>query len=253
LTQVWNAVPAWLERRRALAGRSIGFVPTMGALHRGHASLVERCRRENEITVVSIFVNPSQFNDPQDLDRYPRTVDRDLALLESLGAGEVILPTAAELYPNGYRFRVEPDRGVLVLEGAHRPGFLQGVMTVVLKLLNLVRADRAYFGEKDYQQLQVVTEMAREFFLTTEIVSCPTVREESGLAMSSRNSLLSPAGRDRAAHLFQALTTAADPAEARAMLAAQGFQVEYVEERWGRRLAAAFLEGVRLIDNVPVH
>jgi len=164
LTQVWNAVPAWLERRRALAGRSIGFVPTMGALHRGHASLVERCRRENEITVVSIFVNPSQFNDPQDLDRYPRTVDRDLALLESLGAGDVILPTAAELYPNGYRFRVEPDRGVLVLEGAHRPGFLQGVMTVVLKLLHLVRADRAYFGEKDYQHCRWSRRWRGSFF-----------------------------------------------------------------------------------------
>src|SRR6476469_6376165 len=134
MIRVWTSVEDWRKRRAALEGRSIGFVPTMGALHRGHASLVERCRAENEIVVVSIFVNPSQFNDPNDLDRYPRTFDQDLELLESLGADEVITPRASELYPNGYRFRVESDSSAEVMEGAHRPGFLQGVMTVVLKL-----------------------------------------------------------------------------------------------------------------------
>jgi pantoate--beta-alanine ligase len=224
----------------------------MGALHQGHASLVERCRGENETVVVSIFVNPSQFNDPKDLDRYPRTLDKDLKLLESLDADDVIIPGAPELYPNGYRFRMEPDSSAQVMEGAYRPGFLQGVLTVVLKLLNLVRADRAYFGEKDYQQLKIVTEMAREFFLPTQIIACPTVREASGLAMSSRNILLPAETRDKAAHLFRALTTAANPGEAREILEAEGFTVEYVEERWGRRLAAVFLGGVRLIDNVPI-
>jgi pantoate--beta-alanine ligase len=223
----------------------------MGALHRGHGSLVERCRAENEIAAVSIFVNPSQFNDPTDLDRYPRTLEQDLALLERLGADEVIAPSAREIYPNGYGFRVEPPGSDLVLEGAHRPGFFQGVLTVVLKLLNLVRADRAYFGEKDYQQLKIVTAMAQEFFLPTQIIPCPTVREDSGLAMSSRNTLLSPNARARAAYLYQALTTAASCAEAKSALEAQGFMVEYVEERWARRLAAVNLEGVRLIDNVP--
>jgi pantoate--beta-alanine ligase len=252
VTEVWTGTGEWLERRRALDGRTIGLVPTMGALHRGHAVLVERCRRENEVAVVSIFVNPSQFNDPNDLDRYPRTLEEDLRLLERLGVDHVLAPSAADMYPNGYRFRLEPDSSFHVLEGAHRPGFLQGVMTVVLKLLNLVRPDRAYFGEKDYQQLMVVTEMAREFFLPTAIVPCATVREDSGLAMSSRNRLLSPDARDQAAHIFRALTGAADPAEARAMLETRGFVVEYVEERWGRRLAAAFLDGVRLIDNVSL-
>lgn len=251
MTQIWNSIADWRERRRTLAGRSIGFVPTMGALHPGHASLVKRCCEENQVAVVSIFVNPSQFNDPRDLDRYPRMLDQDLSLLEDLGANEVILPNVSELYPHGYCYRIEPDSSDQVLEGAHRPGFLQGVMTIVLKLLNLVRADRAYFGEKDYQQLTVITEIAQEFFLPTRIIPCPTVREESGLAMSSRNLLLSPEARDRAACLYRALTTAADPAEARATLEAQGFAVEYLEERWGRRLAAAFLDGVRLIDNVP--
>ena len=147
---------------------------------------------------------------------------------------------------------MEPHESDLVLEGSHRPGFLQGVMTVVLKLLNLVRADRAYFGEKDYQQLKIISEMTQEFFLPTQIIPCPTVREESGLAMSSRNTLLSAEAHDKAAHLFRALTTASSCAEARAVLEAQGFRVEYVEERWARRLAAVNFEGVRLIDNVPV-
>jgi pantoate--beta-alanine ligase len=233
-------------------GQTVGFVPTMGALHRGHASLVERCRRENEIVVASIFVNPTQFNDPKDLERYPRTVDKDLALLESLGTDEVVMPDASELYPSAYRFRVEPDSSSHVLEGAFRPGYLQGVLTVVLKLFQLVRPDRAYFGEKDFQQLKVITDMVNDFFLPVEIVPCPTVREESGLAQSSRNMLLPAETRKQAAHLFRAISTAAGPAEARAMLEAEGFVVEYVEDRWERRLVAAYLGGIRLIDNIPL-
>ncbi|MBI4467731.1 MAG: pantoate--beta-alanine ligase [Acidobacteria bacterium] len=252
MTRVWNNVADWLDRRNALAGRSMGYVPTMGALHRGHASLVERCRGENEIAVVSIFVNPSQFNDPKDLERYPRTLHDDLALLERLGADEVVMPSASELYPHGYRFRVEPDSKAQFMEGAYRPGFLQGMMTVVLKLLNIVRPDRAYFGEKDYQQLKVVTDLVQEFFIPTRIIACPTVREESGLAESSRNMLLAAEAKEKAACLFWALTTAAGPVEARAVLEAKGFVVEYVEEHWGRRFAAVFLEGVRLIDNVSI-
>jgi pantoate--beta-alanine ligase len=247
-----ETVAAWLGRRRELDGRSIGFVPTMGALHQGHASLVKRCRQENEIVVVSIFVNPSQFNDPTDLQRYPRTLEQDLALLDSLRADEVLFPAAADLYPDGYGFRVEPDSSALVMEGVYRPGFLQGVLTVVLKLLNLVRADRAYFGEKDYQQLKTVRDMVREFFVPTEIVACPTVREASGLAESSRNRLLSEEVRGKAPDLFRALRAANSPAEAKAQLEARGFIVDYVEEHWGRRFAAAFLDGVRLIDNVPL-
>ncbi len=252
MMQVWNTVAEWVERRRALDGRSIGFVPTMGGLHRGHGKLVERCRGENDVVVVSIFVNPSQFNDPRDLERYPRTLDGDLAMLESLGADEVIVPRAQDMYPHGYRFRVESDANADVMEGLHRPGFLQGVLTVVLKLLNLVRADRAYFGEKDFQQLRVVSEMARDFFIPTEIVACPTVREASGLAESSRNRLLTEAAREKAAGLFRALATAADSSEARAALEAEGFAVDYVEDHWGRRFGAVFLDGVRLIDNVPL-
>jgi pantoate--beta-alanine ligase len=224
----------------------------MGALHRGHASLVDRCRRENEIVVVSLFVNPLQFNDPADLRRYPRPLDADLALLKRTGADEVLLPGPADLYPNGYPFRVISEGLGGEMEGACRPGYLDGVMTVVLKLLNVVRARRAYFGEKDYQQLKVITDMAADFFIPTEIVACPTVRMPTGLAESSRNALLSPEGRNKAVAIYRALTSAATPAEARSQLEAEGFLVDYVEERWGRRFAAAFLEGIRLIDNVSV-
>lgn len=224
----------------------------MGALHCGHASLVERCRRENEVVVVSIFVNPSQFNDPKDLDRYPRTFERDTTLLEGLGVDEVFAPSASDMYPRGYRFHMECDSSYHVMEGAFRPGFLQGVMTVVLKLLNLVRPDRAYFGEKDYQQLKLIQDMVSDFFIPTEIIACPTVREASGLAESSRNTLLSADSRKKAAFLFSALTTAPNPAEARARMEAEGFAVDYVEELWGRRFAAAVLDGVRLIDNVLI-
>jgi pantoate--beta-alanine ligase len=224
----------------------------MGALHRGHASLVDRCRAENEITVVSIFVNPTQFNDPRDLERYPRTFEADLGMLRSLGVDDVLAPPVAELYPQGRRFRIEEDCVTKPMEGAHRPGFFPGVMTIVLKLLNLVRADRAYFGEKDYQQLKVIRDMARDFFLSTEIVACPTVREPSGLAESSRNMLLSAAGRQKAATLFRALSTASGPEQACAMIEESGLAVDYVEEHWGKRFAAARLEGVRLIDNVPL-
>lgn len=252
MIRVLRTPAEWQTRRRALDGRKIGVVPTMGALHEGHASLVRRCRAENEVAVVSIFVNPSQFNDPTDLEKYPHTLEQDLALLEELGVDEVLAPNASDMYPNGYCFRVEPQSSSLVMEGAYRPGFLQGVLTVVLKLLNLIRADRAYFGEKDYQQLMIVTEIARDFFVPTQIIPCPTVREPSGLALSSRNTRLSPAGRRQAADLFRVLTTASSCSEAKEVLEARGFAVDYVEEHWARRLAAVHLEGVRLIDNIPL-
>jgi pantoate--beta-alanine ligase len=250
--RVWNRLDEWAERRHLIEGQSIGVVPTMGALHRGHASLVERCRGENQIAVATIFVNPSQFNDPKDLERYPRTLETDLSLLEKLGVDDVLAPPATDLYPNGYRFRIEAGSMNALMEGAHRPGFLAGVMTIVMKLFNVVRPARAYFGEKDYQQLRTIADMVDDFFLPVEIVACPTVREPSGLAESSRNRLLQPAAREKAACLFRALSTATTPLEARTTLEAEGFAVDYVEEHWGRRFAAASIEGVRLIDNVPL-
>lgn len=250
--RVWNSMTEWMDYRRTIQGKSIGLVPTMGALHRGHASLVERCREENEVVVVTIFVNPSQFNDPKDLSRYPRTLEQDLAILKELGTDHVLVPSAEEMYPDGYRFRLKEDGISNIMEGIHRPGFFEGVMTVVLKLLNLARADRAYFGEKDYQQLKVITDMVKEFFIPTEIVPCSTEREESGLAMSSRNTLLSDAGRIKAAAIHRALLESPDVFAAKLTLDDQGFMVDYIEEHWNRRFAAVFLERIRLIDNISL-
>ncbi len=242
----------WRQRRRAMTEGKIGFVPTMGALHEGHASLVRRSREQNGTTVVSIFVNPTQFNNADDLTHYPRPLENDLDLLRDLGADEVFVPSAQELYPDGDRFRIEGPELTNTMEGKSRPGHFEGVMTIVMKLFSLVRADRAYFGEKDFQQLQVVTAMTKEFFIPTEVVPCPTVREKSGLAMSSRNTRLSPEGRERAALINSTLLTAPTCEAAATTLTAHNFTVDYVEEHWNRRLAAVFLEGVRLIDNVPI-
>src|SRR5215469_1694595 len=206
---IWRNMREWREYLAHMPRTTTGFVPTMGALHRGHASLIERSRAENDVTIVSIFVNPTQFNDPNDLTRYPRTLHDDLLLLESLYVDHLLLPSAEEMYPSGYRFRVTAPEETDVMEGIHRPGFFEGVMTVVMKLLCLADADRAYFGEKDFQQYRVIAEMAKDFFLRTEIVPCDTVRANSGLAESSRNALLSDEGRDSAASIYRAITASA--------------------------------------------
>lgn len=243
----WRAVRAGAE----FAGCRVGFVPTMGALHAGHRALLERARAENDRVVLSIFVNPTQFNDPADLANYPRPLAADLALADGL-VTDVLLPPPAELYADGYRYRVTESSLSRELEGAHRPGHFDGVLTVVLKLLNLVQPHRAYFGEKDRQQLDLVRGMAEALFLPGEIVACPTVREADGLALSSRNVRLSPAGRAHAAHFPRILRSAADASQAAAELGAAGFGVDYVEDRAGVRLGAVRTENVRLIDNVRI-
>jgi pantoate--beta-alanine ligase len=252
--KVHESPSEWRRERDAQlrAGVTLGVVPTMGALHEGHLSLVRRSRAENERSLVSIFVNPTQFDDQNDLARYPRTLEEDLRVLRHEGVDFVLLPTEAELYPDGYRYRVvETDRS-RVLEGAHRPGHFEGVLTVVLKLLLLASAERAYFGEKDWQQLSLVRGMTDAFFLPTTIVGCLTVREADGLAISSRNRRLAPPDREKAPRFYAILSSASSPEAARRQLRAAGFDVDYVEDREGRRLAAVRLGGVRLIDNVPL-
>ncbi len=187
---------------------TIGFVPTMGALHQGHISLVKKAVAENKTVVVSIFVNPTQFNDPKDLERYPRTLDNDLKLLEPSACDIVFAPNAKEVYP-------QPDTrkfnfGLLetVMEGKHRPGHFNGVAQVVSKLFDMVPADKAYFGLKDFQQLAIIKNMVKQFNLPIEIVPCPIIREENGLAMSSRNELLTAEERQNAALIFETLSEA---------------------------------------------
>ena len=254
MTAVFDRIWVWRERRACDVRRaiSLGYVPTMGALHQGHLSLVERSLAENDRTLVSIFVNPTQFDDPADLDAYPRTLERDLALLDAAGVDFVLLPSAEEMYADGFRYRVSETPLSTTLEGVHRPGHFDGVLTVVLKLLNIAAAERAYFGEKDWQQLSLVRGMADAFFLPTTIVGCPTVRESTGLALSSRNARLSAPDRARAAILHRVLTSAATTDDAIDQLADAGFAIDYVDDHDGRRVAAVRLDGVRLIDNVPL-
>ncbi|MFV2072512.1 MAG: pantoate--beta-alanine ligase [Thermoanaerobaculales bacterium] len=234
-------------RRRGL---TVGLVPTMGALHAGHMSLVGRARSENDRVVVSIFVNPTQYDDATDLKHYPRPFEEDLAKCEDAGTDIVLWPDYQEIYPDDYRFRVTESSCSKELEGAFRTGHFDGVMTVVLKLLEIVRPDRAYFGEKDWQQLVLIRDMVEAFFLDTEIVACPLVREEDGLAMSSRNVNLTPEDRLIAPRLFQILRSEGHVNEMRKLLEDEGFEVDYVERRDGRVLGAVRLGKVRLIDNV---
>lgn len=243
----WRTLRASPEWQRG----SVGFVPTMGALHAGHEALLQRARAENARVVLSVFVNPTQFNDPNDLARYPRTLAADVALAAPY-VDAVLAPAAESFYPDGYRYRVTETKLSRELEGAHRPGHFDGVLTVVLKLFNVVQPARAYFGEKDWQQLQLVRGLVEALLLPVEIVPCATVREPSGLALSSRNARLSPAGRAHAAEIYRALREAPTAAAAVERLRGRGFEVDYVEDVGGRRLAAARLEGVRLIDNVPL-
>jgi pantoate--beta-alanine ligase len=191
--------------RRDCGLRTLGLVPTMGALHDGHLSLVRRAREENDFVGVSIFVNPAQFNNASDLQKYPRDDDRDLALLEDCGVDLVWLPKVDDVYPPGFQTYVTVEDVTRPLEGTSRPGHFRGVATVCLKLFNVFESSRAYFGEKDAQQLVTIRTMVRDIGLNMSVVGCPTVREPNGLAMSSRNALLSEETRDKASVIFKAL------------------------------------------------
>lgn len=239
--------------RKNIGSNTLGFVPTMGALHAGHQSLIRRSSKENKVTVVSIFVNPLQFNDPKDFEKYPKSTEKDLELAESAGASAVFLPSVGEIYPQGFHFQISENDISNHLCGQFRAGHFEGVLTVVSKLFNIVAPHRAYFGEKDFQQLQLIRNFVSDFFLPIQIKGCPTLREESGLAMSSRNKRLSEAGLKIAPRFFEFLSAPGLSLKERNLKLEQaGFTVEYIEEKWGRRLSAVNLEGVRLIDNVDI-
>ena len=270
-----NELRSYLAQARA-ESKSVGLVPTMGALHEGHASLVERSVAENGVTVVSVFVNPTQFNDKGDLERYPRTLEADCKLLESLGADCVFAPSVEEVYP-------EEDTRVFdfapldkVMEGIYRPGHFNGVAQIVSKLFMYVEPDRAYFGEKDFQQLAIIREMVRQMEFKLEIVGCPIVREADGLALSSRNALLTDEQRRTALAISKALFDSVVYAKSHtlaetklmveeAIANTEGLELEYYEVVDGNTLQpvatweeAPYIVGcitvycgkVRLIDNI---
>ena len=218
---------AFRQAREAEAGVwTAGFVPTLGGLHDGHRSLIDRSLADNSSTVVSVFLNPAQFDQQADLDAYPARLEEDLEKLDAWGVDHVLLPTAEAIYPDAYRYRVTENDLSRRFCGAHRPGHFDGVLTVVLRLLNLVRPARAYFGEKDWQQLALVRGMVEAFFLDVEIVACPVVREDTGLALSSRNARLDDEQRALAPELVRTLRLESSPADATRRLQSLGFDVD---------------------------
>ncbi len=254
-----------------------GFVPTMGALHHGHISLIEKAKRESDIAVSSIFVNPTQFNDPADFEKYPINLDKDIYLLEKAGCDVLFLPSVSEMYPEGLRQPKKYELGYLetVLDGAYRPGHFQGVCQVVEKLLNIIQPNKLFLGQKDYQQCTIIKKLTELMGIHTAIVIAPTQRESDGLAMSSRNTRLPDADRAKAPMIFQTLQMIIEeikPGDTKALkqkavnkLTSQNFRVDYVEiaeaatlklvDEWDGNtpliaLAAAFIGDVRLIDNV---
>ena len=271
-------------------GVTIGFVPTMGALHRGHISLLERAKKENEIAISSIFVNPLQFNDKKDLEKYPRTLENDTEKLESANCDALFAPTSEEMYPSDSSKsndsdllntkEVVVDLGNLdnIMEGKHRPGHFNGVCVVVKKLFDIIQPDKAYFGEKDFQQLAIIRYIVKILSLPIEIISCPTVREADGLAMSSRNVLLNVDERRNAAHIYKTLKEVKEKAKDMTVLAAINWvedrisenpflQLEYFEivnsdtlqaiKSWDeskniRACIAVKVGAVRLIDNISL-
>ncbi len=259
------------------AGQMVGVVPTMGALHAGHISLVQAAKAGCDRVIVTIFVNPTQFNRPEDLAKYPRTEDADLAMLTAAGVDAVFAPPPDEVYPDGFTTKIHIGGVSGPLEGERRPGHFDGVATVVAKLFGMTMADCAYFGEKDWQQVQVVRRLVADLNIPTKVIGCDTLRDADGLALSSRNARLSPEARAKAPALYRAMQAAAqairagDPvAEALqtasdTVLAAGFERVEYIElraadtldpvthtARPARLLTAAWLDGVRLIDNIGV-
>ena len=265
----------WSDERRR-DGQSIGLVPTMGALHRGHAALIERSQALCDLTVVSIFVNPTQFDRSDDFDLYPRTLDDDLALCDSLGVNAVYMPAVDAMYPDGFDTTIEPGSLAHRWEGEHRPGHFAGVATVVTKLLTAVQPHIAIFGEKDFQQLAVIQHVVRDLGLPVTVVGEPTVREDDGLAMSSRNVHLTPDARAQATSIKQAIDRALDRStntgspsdiveQVTTDIQQAGGTVDYVavvdrltlEPAAGlndntQLLVAAWFDGVRLIDNAAL-
>jgi pantoate--beta-alanine ligase len=263
-----------------MQGSKTGFVPSMGALHQGHISLIETSKKQNDITICSIFVNPTQFNDPTDFEKYPITIENDIYLLEKAGCDVIFIPSADEIYPQSKQNKKHYALGYLenILEGKYRPGHFQGVCQVMDLLLNIVQPTNLYLGQKDYQQCMVLKKLVEIINLKTNIIICPTLREQDGLAMSSRNMRLNEAARKQAVKIYETLSLIKDEIKpgnlanlkqkAVAYLSAEGFTVDYIEvadaatlaviEDWNGStplvaVCAAFINEVRLIDNMLLH
>lgn len=251
MVKVFRSIEKWREFRKSevFRNKTIGFVPTMGNLHKGHESLLVRSVVENQVTILSIFVNPTQFDDKQDLEKYPRTEKVDLEMAERAEVDYALIPDYKEMYPDNYVYKVTESEVSKIMEGASRKGHFDGVLTVVLKLLMLTQSHRAYFGEKDFQQLKLIQEMAKAFFINTEIIGCQIIRDENGVALSSRNSRLSKVEYELAKNFPKILGNSKSCEDAVKDLEKIGLIVDYVRESWGRKFGAVKVGEVRLIDN----
>lgn len=242
----------WRVIRKSIANRSIGLVHTMGNLHAGHMSLWQRSKRENDVTAVAIFVNPTQFDRECDYELYPRTLAQDQSMLAEQGVDYLLLFDSQALYPDQYHIQISEMEISNILEGEYRPRHFQGMLTIVLKFLNIVQPTRSYYGEKDYQQFLLIQKMVHALFLPIEILSCATVRADDQLALSSRNSRLTKEQRSRAAYFPQLLQSSLTPEHIKVELQKLGFKVDYIVDKWQRRLGAIWLDEVRLIDNIEI-
>ncbi len=250
MTNCIESIHDWRALRATLKDASIGFVPTMGNLHAGHLSLCQQSSQENDLTVVSLFVNPTQFTQENDFLLYPNTLEADLKQLETMQVDYCILPTPEQLYHDHYLYRIEEHHDSNQLEGKSRLGHYTGVLTVVMKLFQLVKPHQAYFGEKDFQQYQLIKNMVSAFFMDIQVHVCPTIREPSGLAYSSRNNRLSLDEKKQAenfAHIFHQPHKPLD--EIKLELEQANIKLDYIETYQERRFAAVYIGTVRLIDN----
>lgn len=251
--KIFTNLPAFKDFKNQLTGHSIGLVPTMGNLHAGHISLIKRANDQNDLVVLSLFVNPTQFNNPHDYQNYPKTIEADLAKAKEAGVDMVLMPTEQEMYPDDYQYRIHSEANIgKVMEGTARLGHFEGMMTIVLKLLLLCQANRAYFSEKDYQQLALIKGITKAFLIDTTIVACPVIRLQSGLPLSSRNSRFTPTQLQKAEKFALLSRSYQDISKLKASLLQDDIQIDYIEEHFGRRYLAVHVEGVRLIDNFPL-
>ncbi|PID59615.1 MAG: pantoate--beta-alanine ligase [Ignavibacteriae bacterium] len=238
-----------IYKTKHLSKMKIGFVPTMGALHNGHLSLIKKSVVENGITVVSIYVNKTQFNDSTDFQKYPNELENDIKLLEAENVNYVFIPTYETMYPDNYSIKISENELSKILCGKSRAGHFEGVLTIVVKLFNIIKPNCAYFGEKDYQQYLLIKKTVEALFMDVKIIPCPIVRAEDGLALSSRNKLLTNEERKKAPLFYKILLSDIGIKEKINKLNTNGFTVDYIEEHFNRIFGAVKLGKVRLIDN----
>ncbi|QHG92494.1 pantoate--beta-alanine ligase [Coxiella endosymbiont of Amblyomma sculptum] len=252
MPKVVDTISNWLLIRETLKKEiSLGFVPTMGSLHVGHESLLRKSNQENKCTILSLFVNPTQFDDHDDFKNYPRSIDKDIDVASSCNVDYIFTPSYNEIYPDGFSYKIVHTTPQYQ-EELFRIGHFEGVLTIVMKLLLLIKPTRSYFGAKDYQQLQLIKGLVKSFFLDTTIVECETVRDEFGLPLSSRNSRLSKEQMQLARRFSKIFHSPFSCDQIKEALIQEGIDIDYIEDHKERRFAAVRIGGIRLIDNIPL-